>query len=405
VIKRIRIKNFKALVDLSLEFTPLTVLVGENSSGKSTVLQALDFLCSITSRDIDEYLKDRDWDFSEIKSQFSSHDDSVCFEADVEIDGTPLHWDISINNDDGKWIVKECISSDDKKECYLSYNRGTEDHPFDFSQINIKSSALKVLDINKTGTKMPRCSRVLFMLKTWLASSSSLELLSPDRMRSKFSRGKTDDIGIGGEKLSAFIHDMAPNKKNELSKLVSDFIGYEVKIATTKKGLSGWVEMFLIETWGETEVKVKKRYISDGLLRIIALTAVIANHDGKKPTHTPQVSENSSPKGLIMLDEIEDGISPAQAEMFIGRFKTIVNDMNRQVVITSHSPVMVNYIDEADIHFMWRDAGGIIHAKPLFDSAEMKETLDILNPGEVWLNYSKDEIIRMLSSPQEVTDD
>jgi len=55
---------------MTIELTPLTVLIGENSSGKSTVLQAIDFLASMAFRDIPEYLREKDWDFSSLKSQF-----------------------------------------------------------------------------------------------------------------------------------------------------------------------------------------------------------------------------------------------------------------------------------------------------------------------------------------------
>jgi hypothetical protein len=62
---------------------------------------------------------------------------------------------------------------------------------------------------------------------------------------------------------------------------------------------------------------------------------------------------------------------------------------------------MINFIDEDNIQFLWRDKTGIIHAQPLFKTDKMRETLDILNPGEVWLNYSREEIIEKLSGSQE----
>jgi predicted ATPase len=47
----------------------LTVLIGENSCGKSTILQAIDFLRSAASRDIPEYLRERKWTLEDLKSQ------------------------------------------------------------------------------------------------------------------------------------------------------------------------------------------------------------------------------------------------------------------------------------------------------------------------------------------------
>jgi predicted ATP-dependent endonuclease of OLD family len=41
VIKRLEVKNFRCLRDVTIELGPLTVLVGPNASGKSAVLRAL----------------------------------------------------------------------------------------------------------------------------------------------------------------------------------------------------------------------------------------------------------------------------------------------------------------------------------------------------------------------------
>ena len=381
---------------MSLQLTPFTVLVGENSSGKSTVLQALDFLCSVATRDIDAYLKDREWDFSDIKSQFASSSDNISFITHFEIDDKQLLWEISINSTFGKWSILEKITDVDTKECYLSFGQKEPDIPYNFSQLNIESSALKTLDINIEDYKGSKYSPILFKLKSLLMSSCSFELLSPDKMRSKGSRGKVNDIGLGGERLAAFIHGMPPQKRNELNKALSEFIGYDVKISTTTKGQPGWVEMYLVESWADNEIKVKKRYISDGLLRIIAFLAILVNQDRKKPA-----LDDFATKGVMMLDEIEDGIHPFHSEKLVERFKKVTKETKQQIVITSHSPVILNFIDEDDIVLMWRDQDGEIRAKPLFETIAMKETLDILNPGEVWLNYPKDSIIEMLLSQQE----
>lgn len=47
MIKSIKIDNFKSLVDFKLDFAKFTCLVGLNGSGKSTVLQAMDFLSQL----------------------------------------------------------------------------------------------------------------------------------------------------------------------------------------------------------------------------------------------------------------------------------------------------------------------------------------------------------------------
>lgn len=393
MLKKLIIRNFKAINQLTIKFTPLTILIGENSCGKSTVLQALDFLCSIASRDIDEYLKDRDWDFNDVKSQFCRAEDKVSFSAEFDINGTKLLWSISINYNSSEWIIAESIKNIESGQLYLSFGSEQNDFPYEFSQLNVKSSALKMLDIN-VDSKV-KYSPILIQLKTLLTSSNSFELLSPDRMRSRGSRGKVKSIGMGGEKLAAYVHGMHSLRRNELNRQVSEYIGYDVKITTTTKGQPGWVEMFLEETWNDVSVRVKKRYLSDGLLRIIALSAILINQESKKTL------PDSVPKGFLLLDEIEDGINFSLAEKLITQFKETAEKYKKQAILTSHSPVVINFADESTIQFMWRDAAGCIHAKPLFETEKMKETLDFLQPGEVWLNYSKKDIIEKLGTTQE----
>ncbi len=44
MIKSVRVVNFKSLADVTLSLGHFNCLVGMNGAGKSTVLQALDFL-------------------------------------------------------------------------------------------------------------------------------------------------------------------------------------------------------------------------------------------------------------------------------------------------------------------------------------------------------------------------
>jgi predicted ATPase len=43
-ITRLRIENLRSIESLDLEITPMTVLIGENGSGKSTIIEALELL-------------------------------------------------------------------------------------------------------------------------------------------------------------------------------------------------------------------------------------------------------------------------------------------------------------------------------------------------------------------------
>jgi AAA15 family ATPase/GTPase len=59
-VKRIHIKNFKSVVDLSLDLASINVFIGENGSGKSNILEALAFAAAAAADKVDnEFLVSR----------------------------------------------------------------------------------------------------------------------------------------------------------------------------------------------------------------------------------------------------------------------------------------------------------------------------------------------------------
>ena len=61
------INNFKSLDKFNLDFSKFTCLIGLNSAGKSTILQAIDFISQQMKGDITGWLKDRNWEAKELK--------------------------------------------------------------------------------------------------------------------------------------------------------------------------------------------------------------------------------------------------------------------------------------------------------------------------------------------------
>lgn len=67
-ISKIRCSNFKSLVDFEVPLAKFSCLVGLNGSGKSTVLQFVDFLAQLMRGDITEWLREREWAASDLTS-------------------------------------------------------------------------------------------------------------------------------------------------------------------------------------------------------------------------------------------------------------------------------------------------------------------------------------------------
>jgi predicted ATPase len=90
-IKKVNIKGFKVFEEETFEFKNLTILTGENSSGKSSLIQAILFLCNPTgligtnfNKDLHEYL--RSLGNSELFNKNGAR------EIEIEIDDLKQKW-------------------------------------------------------------------------------------------------------------------------------------------------------------------------------------------------------------------------------------------------------------------------------------------------------------------------
>jgi predicted ATPase len=403
MLKKLTIRNFKAIQDMTIEFTPLTVLIGENSCGKSTILQAVDFLRSAASRDIPEYLREKGWTLDELKSQCTDGNEKPLefvstWDIHVWEEGRhetkTIEWSFSADKKDEIWHIKEkiicCSSNDLNNDPLLSYHNDDRiSKPEFLDQLNIQSSALKYV----ANTAMSNDK--IDMLYFFLSAVTTFELLSPEKMRSGNKMPFSHSIGVGGEALAYRIYKMNDSKKQEMNKIISDLIGFYIEVQTFENG--GKIELSIICKTDDDRIEINSKHISDGLLRIIAFIVISMGEEFSFEYDKNGLLERAIPrKGMILLDEIENGINPYLTEKVILRLRNLVEKSIEQVIITTHSPVILNEFKPEEIVFLWKDAKGSAHSKKFFDTEEMREALGFLNPGEIWENYGKDTILTKL---------
>jgi len=424
MLKKLTIRNFKAIEDLTIEFTPLTVLIGENSCGKSTVLQALDFLSSTAFREIPDYLNSENWNFFDIKSQFNDGSKKPIEFITVYslMNGTEINeieWKIQIDYTGNAWSVIEEAKNltknvilyspkfIDSKPMMAGQRDAYAGHPNAYARavpdIYYQASFLKYF-------KWVDEDPVLSVLKDYLGNTMNFSLLSPERIREGKRIPYTENIGAKGEALAYYIHTVLRNNKEQLSKIVSDITGFDLDIQTIDH--ANKVELSILNRTENESIQVDSLHISDGLLRIIAFASlsIEPSRASIKSNNNDHVAEQKKEylekdfipmEGLFLFDEIENGINPFVTEKIICLLRDILLKHKKQVIVTTHSPVILNDFDPKEIVFLWKDKNGSVHSKKFFDTEEMRELLEALNPGEVWINLQKDEILQKLSSTKE----
>lgn len=375
-IDHIQVDNFKSLVGFELSMHGFNCLIGLNGAGKSTVLQFLDFLAQQIKGDMKGWLEERDWKASELTSRLGkSRKKLIPFTVTMQLmDGSLITWKASFNTDQLRCTKEKIVLDDVNHGIYTlltvadgAYTIGNIHQPIRFSyQGSILSQLLD-----------KEFSDELKAFKLFFQHFRSLEQLAPQYLRQK-ARSSGGELGPGGQRMSAYIHEMSAEQKSMLRDLLQKAYPRLLDIKT-RSIRSGWKELNIAEIFNRQELPTEARHVNDGMLRIMAiLTQLMADHS------------------FMAFDEVENGINPELIEFLID---TLVR-AEQQVLVTTHSPMILNFMEDdvatRSVQYLYKTAEGYTRAIPFFSIPSLKEKLEVMGPGEAFidtdLNRLGDEI-------------
>lgn len=386
VIRSFYINNFKSLIDFSLSKSSdpmghFTCLIGLNGSGKSTVLQAFDFMGHLASENgVQEFLKAREWKKTDCKSQYSNKR-IIDFEIGFYFQDLGLvSWSGGYNID-LQYCTSESIklSSPDqnistqtlldlKKGTVLIQTRSTENANLDLSLIKYQGSCLSALKMKK------EYHPAILAVKQLAESLKSLDMLTPQAIRKRAK--KSEDIGYGGELLSGYLATLKSEPKSQIIHALKDFYP-QVQNWETRALRAGWQELHIHEKWNGTPnpFETYARHINDGMLRILAILAQLQ----------PQTDGNCQ-HPFLLFDEIENGINPELTEKLVD----LLLKAQPQIMVTTHSPMLLNWLSDEQaqesVYLLYRNQAGHTQATRFFDLPQPQKYLEMLGPGEVFVH-------------------
>lgn len=387
MFRKLKVDNFKSLVDFSVEFTPMSAIIGNNATGKSSVLQAIDFLCGSIKEDFDIMLERRNWTADNIKSKLINSN-KIHFDSNILLPSKEgkleYDWSMVLSIYSGK---NEVSLLSERLVCngtqLLVYQKGEDGFIKNEGKdtnvlpraLAIKSSALRMLNRDETIDY-----RIKYFID-FLENSSSFEMLSPNEMRLS-SRGVKESIGMSGKNLPSFIKQMTEEQKASFMSKLTRLLGNRISDVKAKtQGKPGWTQIVSTEKYKDKSIHISSKEMSDGMLRLLAFVAI---------------SEIKSSNATMLLDEIENGVNTNYAEQLLEILKEMYAEKRHQLILTTHSTVFMDYIDAEDIVFLYRDNNGYTKAARLFENEAMKAKLEYMYPGEILLNMSQKEVLDKL---------
>ncbi|TAE68326.1 MAG: ATPase [Bacteroidetes bacterium] len=391
MITYIKINGFKSFHDFEMEFTPFTVIAGANASGKSNLFDAFKLLSRLAESDnLKRAFQEQRGGFLELFTQYGEQEyaSEMCFCVEMLVNKhikdawgsettlkyTRLRYELKIkrftnssgmedlavkyehlenlkhNND--TWI--KLISKNKLEEWRPKVETGKRGIPYIQTEIENDIPTVLVPQDGTTGNK--RRFPLNNATRTVLSSFDTIDfphvLAAKEEMRSwKFLQLNPEDlsqptnkttgediISQSGKNLAAALFRIKQQDEYaliEISRKLQNFLPNFIEVNVFDDSEN---KQYLIKLKDRDKKEYTSRVLSEGTLRILALC--ILEFDEK---HT----------GLLCFEEPENGIHPFRIKTMANLLKDLSTDFTdietplRQVVINTHSPILVGNILES----------------------------------------------------------
>ena len=354
MITRAKFQNFKALRDVEITFeSRLTVLVGPNGSGKTSVLQGIQFLGRF-ARDNEGPQRFR------ISSQRDRGSQWVYgWEADPQI---------LIDEQILPGCFIEVATQQSHGKEFLCEYRGLEGNDHQLRHGFLASHQRNPI---------PRNSPNLHHLK----STIHLELDPVELRRPSFPKTMTPVLNPDGNGLASTLAHLLrkyPERfqavTESLQEVIPNVVRIRLDLEKFESNPTQFADVLIFDFKGASGVSPAS--VSDGTLIVLGLLTVILGPE--QPT-------------LILLDDIDHRLHPkAQMKLVDLLHKLLDQFPDLQIIATSHSLYILDHLMPNEVRVMaLKDEGSAICAR-LEDHPQYPLLKETLSPGEFWSHAGED---------------
>jgi predicted ATPase len=382
MLKKLILENWKSFRYAELYFDPLTVLIGTNASGKSNLVEALEFLRRMATGETVDVALNGDRSLPPIRggsqeaifkvNQLSKPKRSFTLKIVVEENNQDYLYTIitaafslQIRKEFIEWGFqnKAILNQNDRfyssqRSCLFTRNfklsnydsiNGVDSRTVLKNKPNVDIDNYQKLEAVKSDKYPDFYSQLKAVKSDEFINKFSSELRSiliinplPDRMRdySKLSENLESDASNIAGVLAALPDEKKLEVESTLSHYLEHFPEGDIKkIWAEKVGRLGTDAMlYCQEEWQPGQItEIDARSMSDGTLRLLGiLTALLTRPEGS----------------LIVIEEIDNGLHPSRAELLVKILREIGTKRKIDLLITTHNPALLDALGPEIIPFV-----------------------------------------------------
>lgn len=385
-LKKIRLRNFRCYEsEISVDIDDLTLLVGKNDCGKSTILDALAIFFEEAKLDQGDATISGDQKDVSIICEFDEVPDSLIIDADYP---TTLEGEYLLNGEnrleihkvyDGSLVTPKPTgtfasalhpTADGAGDLLLLKNSDLKaratDLELDLEEIDARVNTLLrrsiwesiedlALDIQKIPLDQEAAKKIWEQLRNYIPAFALF----------KSDRPSTDQDPEAQDPMKAAVSEAIKAKEAEL-KVITDHVEREVteiaeetvaKLKEMDPSLAGelrptfskpnWKGVFKMGLTGDEDIPINKR--GSGVRRLILINFFRAKAEQR-------ATAKGSTSVIYAVEEPETSQHPANQRMLISAFRQLAETPECQVLLSTHTPVLaklapldqLRYIDVAE---------------------------------------------------------
>lgn len=351
MITELRLENWKSFGEATLYIDPLSILIGTNASGKSNVLDALQFLQWLTlGKTLADALRTTRGGLSWVTRK--NHDKfmlGVVVRVN-DIDYAEYRIECIVNNGDcflKKEEFKMYRLDSNNLKVYrgggsVNHVIGNNKHSELYSISSFFGRNARLLDDNSVLTEN---GDVLAKDKNIAWDLMRIVVLAPNPSNMKDYSLLSESLFSDASNIAGVLAALSLERQREIEVILTSYAARLPerdihRVYAEKVGKLGKDAMlYCDEKWGESgEIfTVDARAMSDGTLRFLAiLTALLTLPEGS----------------LLAIDEVDNGFHPSRAHLLLEALQTIGKQRNIDVLVTTHNPALLDALGTEFVPFV-----------------------------------------------------
>jgi predicted ATPase len=355
MITQLTVRNFKCLQDVTVTLGPFTVLIGANDSGKSSLLEAIQVLG---------------------RSALEPLPDSLMLEGGVS--SNPFE-DLVWQRNVARSIVWRLQGESRGRR--FAYELAVRAGPYvRFEKLPHHPTHLVSTAADPRETRLRSSLRSQADLAPIVAGFASVRKYRFDpRALRRVAPLTTDPIlSSSGDNLAAALDALltGPDRsaihglEASLRAAVPTLAGVALRAVPNVGGIGKAVEFILTGT--HPPLTIPAANASEGSL---LLTAFLSLAYGASPE-------------ILLIEEPENGLHPSRLEAVMGLLRKVcegdVGNRPRQVIITTHSPMLLSYVKPEEVRIFRRDPERGTEVSSMSDVPDLDRLLHVLPPNDLW---------------------